>query len=169
MGGFRPLLHDLSYGINHIANDVLVRTGVRPVIPKKRKGFAVAMKFYAKQEGIMTSLSGLNKIKKLESYEGMTVDKKVGDELSYAKNNGGCVIKLLMFSKDRSGLLADIRRAEQDLVITTEPTHVFRKQLQDTANAIMQPIEEVELLGKKAAKKVKDTVVGVIEDTFESR
>ena len=45
----------------------------------------------------------------------------------------------------------------------TKPTRVFRKQLEETADALLQPIEDVELRSKKVAKKVKE----ILEDTFD--
>ena len=164
MGGYRDILYMLTYGIDHIMNDVLIRMGSVPVVPKKRLGYAVYMKFYAKEEGTLINLSGTSKLKKLESFISVRVDKKVGDEVLYAKHGDGPIIKLVLFNKERSGLLADIRRAEQSIVMKTQRTNVFRKQLEETADAILQPIEDVELMSKKAAKKVKDKVAEVFED-----
>lgn len=164
MGGYRDVLYELSYGVNHIMNDVLVRMGVPPVVPKKLLGYAVYMKFYAKEEGIVSNVAGTAKIKKLESYVKVKVDKKPGEEVHFARHGDGPVVKMVLFNKSRSGLLADIRRAEQNIVIEVTPAHVLRKQLQETADAFLQPFEEVELMSKKAAKRVKDKVTEVLED-----
>lgn len=163
MGGFRELLYGLSYGIPHIMNDVLIRMGQSPIVPKKRLGYAVYMKFYARNEGVLTDISGSTKIRKLDSFVSMVIEKGVGDEVQFAKHGDGPIVKLVLFNSDRSGLLADIRRAEQGLVLETKPTHVFRKQLQETADAFMQPIEDVEFKSKKVAKKFKE----LFEDTFD--
>jgi len=167
MGGYREVLYELSYGIDHIMNDVLIRMGRQPVIPKKLIGHTVYMKFYAKEEGMLTKVMGVAKIKKLESFVSVIVNKNVGDEALYAKSGDGPVVKLVLCNKERSGLLADIRRAEQSLDIQTKPAHVFRKQMEQTADAIWHPIEDVEFMGKKAVKKVKDKVSEVIEETFD--
>ena len=158
MGGFRDVLYRLSYDIPHIVNDVLIRADMKPIVSKKSIATTAYMKFYAEEEGIFMKLSGIAAVKKLESFVSVDVDREIGDELNYAKNGGHVVVKLVLSHADRSSLLADIRRAEQAIIIETRPTHVLRKQIQETADALLQPIEDVEFKGKKAAKKVKDRI-----------
>lgn len=117
VGGFRPQLYELAYGINHTANDVKIHIPKKPSIPKKVKGYSVAMKFFAKKEGILEKLTGINKAKKLDSFVEMTVNKKLGDKCTYAKNGGSSVFNIILFNKNRSDLLADIRRLEQMIKI----------------------------------------------------
>lgn len=113
MGGFRMLLHNLSCGINHALNDVLIRIPKKPVIPKKCQGYACAMKWFADKEGKITELKGIKKIGELESFHKIDLNKKVGDRAVFARNGGRSVFNLFMYNNDRSKLLADIRRAEQ--------------------------------------------------------
>lgn len=113
MGGFRQVLHGLSCDINHALNDVLIRIPKKPVIPKKCKGFACAMKWFANKEGKITELKGIKKIEQLESFHKIDVNKKVGDRATFARNGGRSVFNLFMYNHDRSKLLADIRRVEQ--------------------------------------------------------
>jgi biotin carboxylase len=113
VGGFRHVLHKLSCDINHARNDVMVRIPRKPIIPKKCKGFACAMKWFADKEGNITELKGIKKIEELESFHKIIVNKKVGDRAVFARNGGRSVFNLFMYNADRSKLLADIRRAEQ--------------------------------------------------------
>ncbi|MFT7644749.1 MAG: biotin carboxylase [Candidatus Paceibacteria bacterium] len=113
MGGFRHVLHKLSCDINHSLNDVLTRIPAKIHIPKKCKGFACAMKWFPATEGKITELKGILKIKDLESFHKIEVNKKIGDKVLFARNGGRSVFNLYMFNADRSKLLADIRRAEQ--------------------------------------------------------
>jgi biotin carboxylase len=113
VGGFRPLLYELSCGIDHSLNDVLVRIPKTPVIPKKCQGHACAMKFFSKKEGVLTSILGLKKIQSLDSYHSVAINKKVGDRAVFAKNGGKSVFNLFMYNVDRAKLLADIRRVEK--------------------------------------------------------
>ena len=119
LGGFRHELYELSYDFNHSLNDILVRIPKKLHINKKVRGYSVAMKFFAKKEGRLEKLSGAKKIKQLESFEDIKINKKTGDMCRYAKNGGKSVVNLIMFNKSRSGLLADIRRAEKVLHIIT--------------------------------------------------
>jgi len=120
VGGFRHMLYQFAHGMNHTMNDVLVRKDKKPVIPKKPKGFAVAMKFFAKSEGKLKSLVGIKKARELKSFKRLYTHKKVGDPCSYAKHGGKSVFDIIMFNKERSELLADIRRLEQMIKIETE-------------------------------------------------
>jgi biotin carboxylase len=113
MGGFRQILHDLSCDINHALNDVLIRIPKKPVVSKKCKGYACAMKWFAKKEGKITELKGIKKIEQLESFHKIEVNKKVGDRAIFARNGGRSVFNLFLYNAERSKLLADIRRAEQ--------------------------------------------------------
>ena len=113
IGGFRPLLYELSCGIDHSLNDVFIRKPKRPVIPKKCQGFACAMKWFAETEGKITEMKGVKKIEELDSFNSIIVNKKIGDRAVFARNGGRSVFNLFMYNEDRSRLLADIRRVEQ--------------------------------------------------------
>lgn len=112
IGGFRPQLHRLSCGINHGMNDILVRMGKQPVVPRRCKRFSAAMKYYAKQEGEIMSILGLKKIEKLDSFHSIEMRKKRGDRSIFAKNGGGAIFVLYLVNDSRAELLADIRRVE---------------------------------------------------------
>jgi hypothetical protein len=119
-GGFRHMMYSYSFDINHTINDVLVHMGEKTIIPKKVKGYTVAMKFFAKKEGALTKLTGIKKIQELESFKSIDINKNVGDQCLFAKNGGSSVFNLIMFNEERSALLADIRRVEQMIEIETE-------------------------------------------------
>lgn len=119
LGGFRHQLYELSFGIDHSLNDILTRVPGKLSLPKKTKGYSVAMKFFAKQEGRLKKLNGIKKIKALHSFVSIKQNKKVGERCAFAKNGGRSVANLIMFNQSRSGLLADIRRAEKLLAIIT--------------------------------------------------
>jgi biotin carboxylase len=120
LGGFRDALYRLSYGIDATANDFFIRMGKPVYIPQKRKGYAAAMKFFAKKEGVITNLTGIKKSQELESFHEINVHAKVGDKAIFAKNGGISLFNIIMFNKDRSKLLADIRRLEQMVKIETK-------------------------------------------------
>lgn len=120
VGGFRQMLYSLAYGINHTMNDILIRVPQKPIIPKKVLGFSIAMKFFAKHEGRLTKLSGIKKTKTLASFKKLYLHKKVGDICRYAKHGGSSVFDIILFNKDRSKLLADVRRLEQMVKIVTQ-------------------------------------------------
>lgn len=120
IGGFRHKMYELTLGVDHSLNDVFIHIPKTPVIKHRVKGYAAAMKIFAKQEGKLTKLQGIQNIQKLKSFYEIKVNKKVGDKCTYAKNGGKSVCNIILFNKNRSDLLADIRRIEQTLIIKTE-------------------------------------------------
>ncbi len=117
MGGFRHVLHKLTCNINHSMNDILVRIPQKPVVPKKCTSYACAMKWFAMSEGKITEMKGIKKIEQLESFHSIEMNKKIGDRSIFARNGGRSIFNLFMHNKDRSKLLADIRRVEQSVEI----------------------------------------------------
>jgi len=113
IGGARDVLYDLSCDIKHTLNDIFIRMPKKPVIPKKCKGFAAYMKWFADKEGIITEMKGIKKIEQLESFHKIAINKKVGDRAVFASHGGRSVFNLFLYNSDRSKLLADIRRIEQ--------------------------------------------------------
>lgn len=113
MGGFRQTLHELSCGINHTLNDILIRIPKKPKIPKRCQGYACAMKWFVGEEGIIKEMKGIKRIEQLESFDSIKINKKIGDKAVFARNGGRSVFNLFMYNDDRSRLLADIRRVEK--------------------------------------------------------
>lgn len=120
LGGFRDILHRLSCDIDHTMNDILVRIPRKPVIPKKCKGFATAIKWFAPTEGKIVTMTGIKKMEGLESFYSISINKKIGDRAIFARNGGRSIFNVLLYNSDRSRLLADIRRLEQMVKIKVE-------------------------------------------------
>ncbi len=120
IGGNRHDMYELSFGIDHSLNDLLIRTSRKPVLPKKVKGYTAVMEFYAKEEGKLERIQGLFKIEALDSIQRVKVLKEPGDKCTFAKYGGDPVLRVVLFNAVRSNLLADIRRLEQFLNIVTK-------------------------------------------------
>lgn len=117
MGGVRDTLYQLSCDIDHALNDVFIRLPKKPVVPKKCKGYAAYLKYFANKEGKIIETKGIKKIEELESFHKIVVNKKVGDRSIFARNGGRSIFNAILYNKDRSRLLADIRRIEQTVKI----------------------------------------------------
>jgi biotin carboxylase len=126
-GGFRDFMYRFSYGIEHYANDIAVRAGKRPILPRKLQNHVAVFEIFAKQEGVVTNLNGVKKVQELESFHSMEVNKKIGERAVFAKNGGKSVFNIFLFNKDRSKLLADIRRMELFLKIETKTSSLNAK------------------------------------------
>lgn len=119
IGGFRHEMYELSYGFNHSANDIAIRIPKKPTLSKKVKGYTVVMQFYAHEKGRLASLEGINKVRKLESFKRINIKKSIGQMCDFARNGDDPVFDIVLFNKQRSRLLADIRRLEQSIRIKT--------------------------------------------------
>ncbi len=120
IGGNRHSMYELSFGIDHSLNDLLIRLSRKPLLPKKIKGYTAVMEFYAKEEGRLEKIQGLFKIEALESVQKVRVLKEIGDKCTFAKYGGSPVLRMTLFNPVRSNVLADIRRLEQYLNIITK-------------------------------------------------
>ncbi|MDO8752000.1 MAG: ATP-grasp domain-containing protein [Candidatus Wolfebacteria bacterium] len=120
IGGFRHRLYELAFGFDHTLNDIIVRSPQKPVVLKKPKGYAAMVRFFAKEEGTLTSLQGVQKMQELKSYKEAKINKKIGDRCIFAKHGGRGVVEVTLFNESRSELQADIRRLEQTIKIETE-------------------------------------------------
>ncbi|MEK7479434.1 MAG: ATP-grasp domain-containing protein [Patescibacteria group bacterium] len=117
VGGFRVKLYKLAFGFDHGLNDILVRIPKKPIVTQKAKGHAAMLRFFAKKEGTLVSLQGVQKMRNLKSYVEDKVNKKIGERCTFAKNGGRGVVEVTLFNKSRSLLQADIRRLEQMIKI----------------------------------------------------
>ncbi len=120
MGGFRHEMYELSFGIDHSFNDMLVRIPEVPKIPKKVLGYTAVLQFYAKKEGKLEKIQGVYKVQALKSLQTMRIRKEIGEKCTFAKHGGDPVLELTLFDASRSNVLADIRRIEQFLNIITK-------------------------------------------------
>lgn len=111
MGGYRHLMYQLSYGINHALNDILIRIPQKPIIPKKVKGHTAVFLFYAK-EGKLKAIKGVKESSRTRIFYEIKINRKIGQSCKFAKNGGKFVCNLVLFNKDRSRLLADIKNGK---------------------------------------------------------
>lgn len=135
IGGFRDLLYGLSCDINHSLNDILIRVPRKPIIPKKCKGFAAAMKWFTATEGTIVEMKGLKKVEQLESFHSIVQNKKIGDRALFSKNGGRSIFNLFLYNADRSKLLADIRRVEQLVNIKVQNKRKLSRKKKVAKNA----------------------------------
>lgn len=120
MGGYRHDMYNMSYGINHIANDLLIRADIQPHVPLEILGTTAVFNIYAKSEGKLISTSGKEKIERLESCVSIKKMLKDGDHLRFAKNNGDPVFEVTFFNTNLNQLEKDIQALEKNLHINVK-------------------------------------------------
>lgn len=119
VGGNRAIMYQQSYGIDIDLNDVYIHTNKKPLLPKKVKGFTSIMRFYPRDEGYIKKTSGINKVKKLDSFVSLDRRLKKGDRCLHSKNGGVFVFKINLFNVSKAQLTADKRVIEKMVHIET--------------------------------------------------
>ena len=122
VGGYRPKMYQLSYGIDHLLNDVLIRVPQKPVLKKRPRKTTAVLQFFARKEGVLDVIEGIKRVPKLESFQELDIKLKKGDICKFAKNGGGSVFDVTLAHKTRSIVLADIRRMEKTIDIKVVKT-----------------------------------------------
>jgi len=117
IGGFRHDLYEMTTNIDHNMNDILIRMDRKPIIPKKIRGYATAMKFFTPKEGTLIKVLGLKKAKKISSIKKIDVLKHPGEKCQFARNGGISIFNVILFNKDKAQLLADVRKLEKMIKI----------------------------------------------------
>lgn len=117
IGGYRHDMYIQSYGINHIANDILNRAGEKIIVPNDLLGYSAMFNIYATEEGIFESFTGEEVIKSLDSFVSFKQNSSIGDELLFAKHNGDAVFAIMLFNPAINALRSDISTMEKALTI----------------------------------------------------
>ena len=121
IGGYRHDMYMQSYGINHIANDILNRAGEAPIIPTELIGYSAMFNIHAKEEGYFESFTGVETVKSLESFVSFKQKYSIGDKLLFARHNGDPVFDIMLFNTNRESLLRDIAIMESVIDIQVSP------------------------------------------------
>lgn len=108
IGGNRQALYGCAYGIDHYYNDLLIHYGSKPNMALKKLGFAGGFNIYADMEGTITSISGLDEARKLESAFRLDLNTKVGDKSVFASNGGVYIADGVFYNPDEDKLEKDI-------------------------------------------------------------
>lgn len=117
IGGYRHDIYNMAYGINHIMNDVLIRAGEEPIIPKEAIGHCAYFDIFPRQEGIIEAFEGLDEVKQLPSFYDVTETVPIGEFAHFAKHNGDPPLTLIFRHKDEAQFTADVEKMEEILKI----------------------------------------------------
>ncbi len=117
IGGYRHAIYSLSFGINHIMNDIQNRAGEEPDIPGIPLSHTAVFNIYAHEEGILTAVSGVGAVRRLASFVSLRQTLHPGEELYFAKHNGDPVFEVILNNKDLQQFESDIESLQQMLTL----------------------------------------------------
>lgn len=121
VGGYRHDIYQLSYGINHIMNDILNRADEQPDVPTKLLRHTAVFNIYAPQEGILKQVHGIDAIQKLPSYVSHSQVIGLGELTLFAKNNGDPVFEITLSHPTKAQFDVDITKLEKEIGFAVEP------------------------------------------------
>lgn len=123
IGGYRHDLYLLSFGINHIVNDILIRAGKTPVIDSNVTGYSAYLKLYPKQEGVLEDIINTDQLSRTKSVVALKQDIFIGERVKFAKNNGDPIFDVVLFSHDHQMLWDDINSLETSISFKVKPDY----------------------------------------------
>lgn len=122
IGGHRDHLYREAYGIDHFYNDLSVRMGKKPKMPTQQIGHAAAVNIYAKKEGYIDSIIGLEQAREIPSVLYLNSHAEKGDVALFAPNGGDAIIDGVLSNKDPEQLQHDISQVQNLIKITVKRT-----------------------------------------------
>jgi biotin carboxylase len=120
-GGQRQDMYQLSFGVDHAYNELLVKIGLEPEINHEMLAYTTTVKFYAEQDGIITSIEGFEQSKQMDSVYSMTCFAQAGDMALLSNNGGKMIIRGVLFNTNLEQLEKDADNVRASIHITTRP------------------------------------------------
>jgi hypothetical protein len=127
IGGYRHDIYRLSYGINHIMNDIHNRAGEVPEIPTKLLAYTAVFNIYAHEEGILDHIEGVDTVKELASFVSMKQSLREGQSVLFAKHNGDPVFEIVLSNADKEQFDQDVRHMQDSLILGVRGSKTFQK------------------------------------------
>lgn len=104
IGGYREDLYHEAYGVDHYYNDLAVRMGLEPELPTKHVKYAAGFNIYAEEEGVISSISGIEEARKVEGVLYVNPHANPGDEALFAGNGGRLIVDGILSDTDADRL-----------------------------------------------------------------
>lgn len=103
-GGQRQDLYEVSYGIDHALNELLVKIGLEPDIKTDLNIYAETFNLYAPHAGIVESLEGTEDARRHQNMHSLEISVKPGDKVMPSTDGGSMLIYGLMYDNNRERL-----------------------------------------------------------------
>lgn len=120
MGGFRPIMCQLGFGINHVYNEILVHAGQRPVLKVLKKNYVAVCKLYPKQNGSFVRLEGICLLKSLSSFYKIVLSVQYGDVVRLAECGGAGAGYIVLKHKNKKKLKEDIDLIKKKVLVKVQ-------------------------------------------------
>lgn len=130
-GALRQEVYEVSYGVDHAFNELLVKIGLPPRINATSSIHSMVMKMYAGQEGVVTAIRGLGTARAYPSTYKMTPFIKAGDTVRPSVEGGSVMVQGVLAHTDVHQLRADVAAVRAMIKIYTKPLETIESALID--------------------------------------
>lgn len=120
-GGYRQDMYELAQGIDHAYNEFLVKIDLEPEVVPVKNAYCSCLNMYADEEGVITSIEGLEEAQKNPSVFRLTAWAKPGDLALNCGNGGKYVIDGVLHNDDLEQLNKDMQFVRNTIKIETKP------------------------------------------------
>lgn len=103
-GGWRQEMYQLSYGIDHAFNELLIKIGLKPDMPSALSGYVITFSVHAPKTGVLESITGIEEARAHPSLHTLYVKHSVGDKVVPSAQGGGAIVDGLMYHRDSEQL-----------------------------------------------------------------
>ncbi len=99
-GGWRQEMYQLSYGIDHALNELLVKVGLVPEMPTVIDKYVTTFSIHAPKAGTVESITGIEEVRAHPSLHTLHVKSSVGKKVLPSTQGGSAIVDGLMYHKD---------------------------------------------------------------------
>lgn len=121
-GGWRQETYEVSYGIDHSFNILLIKLGLEPEMPSGMKAYSATFRIHAPVRGVIDSIIGLEEARDHPNMRTLEVNIKPGDKVLPATQGGDTLVCGLMYNENLEQLNHDIENTRASIQVNIKPT-----------------------------------------------
>jgi len=133
IGAYRIEMLDMSYSIKHFENYLLLRLNKKPIIKNKLICYSAFLEFFPQKKGYVESITGINKIRKLESFSGIVIKNRIGSRAGLSKDGYLHTLRVILKNKNKKIFISDLKEAKNLIKIRTSKSKFLTKAIWNKA------------------------------------
>lgn len=119
-GGWRQEMYQLSYGIDHAFNELLIKVGLEPEMPSSIDTYVTTFSVHAPKAGMLESITGLEEVRAHPNLYKLLVKPSIGEKVEPSTEGGSPIIDGLMYHEDVDQLNQLIQYARSAIKVTVK-------------------------------------------------
>jgi biotin carboxylase len=126
-GAARQEVYEVSYGVDHALNELLIKIGMDPEVNHNRIVHSAVFKVYAEEDGVISSIEGTEEAKLMAGVYALQVYAKPGDVIRRTVNGGTVVAQGILFGEQPDALLDAVNYVRS--IITLKIHHTIPEKV----------------------------------------